>query len=219
MAVNKQTFKYNLLTGATKPLIMPGLFAAGSTKAIKAGEIIERTNTSNTIWVPIDSDFLMVGNIAVMGEEIKSGDRAGYYKVIVPRPFDVFEYALSAAGAPAIGAPLYFSASQVVAVAGTYELGRVVGFDHYPRFQGHLADDASPDSGVTIRNTSYVQMMFNPVASWWEAFARSSWLNAGDAGGFSGLFWDAANTTLDLYVDGTQTAHIAADGTYNDDVG
>jgi hypothetical protein len=43
-------------------------------------------------------------------------------------------------------------------------------------------------------------------------------IDVGDAGGFSGMKFDAANTHLTFWIDGTQVAHIAADGTYNDDV-
>jgi len=46
----------------------------------------------------------------------------------------------------------------------------------------------------------------------------STGVNVGDAGGFSGMKFDAGNTHLTFWIDGSQVAHIAADGTYNDDV-
>ena len=139
----------------TGPLVMPGNFAAGSSQAIKRGELLELTGNSNTEWVPIDSDFAMSGNVAIAACEIKSGDLAGFYPIIVPRPGDVFEYTLlsSDSQAPALGAAVYYSSSeQVTTTAGSNQLGDVVGFGHYPFPQGHAADDASVDRGTTKRN-------------------------------------------------------------------
>ncbi len=156
------------LTGAPKPLIMLGLFQAGSTQAVEKGEILELTAGGSTQWVPMDADFAMAADVAIANEEIKDGDRAGYYEIIVPRPGDVFEYALATADATAIGTSLYWSDAETVTVsAGANVIGRAVGQANYPLKQGHLADDASGDSGTTIRSQAFVQMVFTETASYW----------------------------------------------------
>jgi predicted RecA/RadA family phage recombinase len=170
MATNKLRWIRNLY-GATAPLIMRGKFQAGDTQAIKRGEILEFTGDTNTAWVPIDSDFAMDSNVCIANEEIKAGDRAGYYEVIVPRPGDVFEFDLAAAGATAVGTALYYSSSEAVTVsAGSNIIGYAVGQEHYPQKQGHLADDASGDAGTTIKSISVVRMVFTRAASLWSLF-------------------------------------------------
>lgn len=167
MAVNKATWIRNLF-GAPEPLRVLGLFQAGSTQAIKRGEILEKTADTNTRWVPIDSDFSMSANIAIADEEIKVGDLAGYYWIIVPRPGDVFEYELAAAAAVALGDGLYFSTSQKVATSGSNVLGNVAGAENYPK-QGHVADAGEPDQGETKRSLSFVRMTFKAAASYYAA--------------------------------------------------
>ena len=170
MATNRSPIKHNMITGSTEPLVMLGLFQAGSTAAVKRGEIIELTADTNTKWVPIDSDYDMTSTsdaVAVANEEIKDGDRAGYYEIIVPRPGDVFEFELATAGANAIGTALYYSDSETLTTSGQNVIGYVCGQDHYPTKQGHLADDASPDQGTTIKSQSYVQMTFKKADSYY----------------------------------------------------
>ncbi len=174
MATNHVRWVGNLF-GATAPLTVLGKFAAGSTKAIKRGEILELTGNTNTEWVPIDSDFAMASNVAIAAEEIKSGDRAGYYPIIVPRPGDVFEYDLAEASAVAVGTSLYYSSSEAVTVTtGTNVIGVAVGQEHYPQEQGHLADDASGDSGTTIKSTAQVRMTFSETASYFKALSYTA---------------------------------------------
>lgn len=168
MADNTQRWIRNLL-GAKEPHIMRGKFVAGATTAIKRGEIIELTANTATTWVPLDSDFAMDSDVAIMNEEIKSGDLAGYYEIIVPRPGDVFEFALAAAGADLIGAAMYFSDSETVTrSAGSNIIGRSIGQTHYPQKQGHASDDASGDRGTTVRSISTVHMVFRDAVSYWS---------------------------------------------------
>jgi len=163
------------LGGAAEPLIKLGKFVAGATTAIKRGELIELTGSTNTTWIPIDSDFDMDANIAIMNEEIKSGDLAGYYEIIVPRPDDIFEYELAAASNPSVGAALYFSASDKVTVsAGTNILARVVGQEHYPQKQGHASDDASGDRGTTIRSDTHVRCVIAQDNSYYAAMVANA---------------------------------------------
>ena len=169
MASNKVTWVRNL-DGACEPLVILGLFQAGATQAIKRGEILELSSSN---WIPLDADQSMAGVIAVANEEIKSGDRAGYYEIIIPRPGDVFEFEQAAAGATAVGTALYWSTSQKLTVtAGTNIVGRAVGQEHYPQKQGHLADDASGDAGTTVRSTSYVRMTFTKAVSYYAVLVQ-----------------------------------------------
>lgn len=159
MATNHHARWVGNLNGLPRPMIYRALFQAGGTQAIKAGEILEFTGNSNLAFVPIDSDFDMSGgDIAIANEEIKSGDRAGYYEVIVPRPGDIFEFELSSAADTAFGSELYYNSSEKVATSGTNVLGIAVGQEHYPQKQGHLSDDAAGDAGTTIKDTSHIRM-------------------------------------------------------------
>ena len=168
-------FKYNMITGSTVPLRKLGLFRAGADQPVKAGEILEKTYSTETTFVPLDSDFDHTGTddaLAVSDEEIKSGDRAGYYWVIVPRPGDVFECPLASASSMAIGTALTYSSSQALTTGGSHPIGYACGQDNYPTPQGHLSDDVSPDSGTTVKSTSYVQFTFKTASSWYKTFEQ-----------------------------------------------
>lgn len=205
MATNNVRWIRNL-DGAMEPLVRRALFQAGATQAIKRGEILELTGNSSTAFVPIDSDFAMNSHIAIANEEIKSGDRAGYYEVIVPRPGDVFEYDLAAASAIALDTPLYFSSSEVVTVtAGGNILGRSVGLEHYPQKQGHLADDAAGDAGTTINSTAQVRMTFDAGASWWSKFVETQQMRTVEA--------HTAGDTLTVTESGSAHTTAGASGT------
>lgn len=154
MASNHQRWVGNMY-GHDRPLIMLGKFAAGASVPIKRGELLELTGNTNTEWVPMDSDYNMAANVAIANEEIKNGDLAGYYEIIVPRDGDMFEYDLAAAGSNAVGTAVYWSSSEAVTItAGSNIIGNIVGQEHYPQKQGHLSDDASTDSGTSIRSVS-----------------------------------------------------------------
>jgi|GEM_PF-5818680 len=168
---NFARFRRNIF-GAPEPLIYPGAFQAGSTAAVKAGALIELTADGNSKWVEMDSDFNGAANVAIAACEIKSGDRAGYYPIIVPRPGDIFEFALSAAGDPVLGAALYWSDAETLAESGSNAVAYVADFDHYPAMQGHLADDASPDQGTTLRSVSYVGVFIDAAASYYAALVQ-----------------------------------------------
>jgi len=153
--------------GDPEPLIMLGLFDAGATTAIKRGEMLELTGTGNTVWVPMDSDAdLSSGYFAIANEEIKAGDRAGYYEIIVPREDDVFRFDIDTAAATALGTALYWSDSETLSASGSNILGDAAGQDHYPRKQGHLADDGSADAGTTIRSVATVDIVIQKSNSY-----------------------------------------------------
>lgn len=165
MATNQKRWVRNLF-GAPEPLIMLGLFQAGASQAIKRGEILELTAGGNTQWVPMDSDFSGSANVAIANEEIKSGDRAGYYEIIVPRPGDIFRFAIATAAATAVGTGLYWSDSETLKATGSNILAYAAGQEHYPLKQGHLVDDIAPDSGTTIKSQSIVLVTFKEAVSY-----------------------------------------------------
>jgi len=167
MATNKGRWLRNLF-GAKEPLIMLGLFQAGVTKAIKRGELLELTADGNTRFVPMDSDFAGSANVVIANEEIKNGDRAGFYEIIVIRPGDVFEFDLATKNNPAIGTALYWSDSETLKESGSNILAYVAGQEHYPK-QGHLADDAGGDAGETLTNLSQVRVTFKEAVSYLKA--------------------------------------------------
>lgn len=164
MATNKSPWVRNLLCRCcSEPFYYPGKFQAGSSQAVKRGEILELSGGN---WVPLGSDKSMAAVIAVAYDEIKVGDLAGYYTIIVPRPGDVFEFALSAAAATAQAADLYWASSQSVATSGSNIIGQSVGIKNVPG-QGHASDDASGDRGTTLLVQSSVEMMFKQSVSYW----------------------------------------------------
>jgi hypothetical protein len=155
--------------GASAPLVMLGKFAAGASVPVERGELLELTGNTNTEWVPMDSDFAMSANVAIANEQIKSGDLAGYYEIIVPRDGDMFEFDLAAAGTTAVGTAVYWSSSTVVATSGSNVLGDVIGMDHYPEKQGHASSGDPLDRGTTIRSTSKVTITIKKAASYYTA--------------------------------------------------
>src|SRR3990167_20577 len=185
--VLRAAYRGNLLTdpdGSKGPLVKLGRFAAGATTAIEPGTIFELTGSTNTVWVPLDSDFDMSaaagsgGKVAVAVERVESGDRAGYYEIAVPRPGDLWEFDLNTASAIAIGTALYYHANStatqtvLTTTAGTNIIGYAAGQEHYPRKQGHLVHDASLDAGPTIASTAKVLMCFEETNSYYSAFQR-----------------------------------------------
>jgi hypothetical protein len=176
MASNQVRFVKNLFSPEIKePLIVPGKFAAGSSVPIKRGELLELTGNSNTEWVPMDSDFAMSKNVAIAAEEIKSGDAAGYYGIIVPRPGDLFEFELAAAGASALGTALYFSSSEKVTItAGTNIVGHIAGWPHYSNvFPQNHADAGALDKGTTLRTITRAHISIEESNSYFQALQNT----------------------------------------------
>lgn len=175
MTTNQVRWLKNLF-GDKQPLIILGRFAAGSTTPVKRGQILA---LASSVWAPLAADQAMDGTIAIANEEIKAGDLAGYYEIIVPRPGDVFEFSLAAASAIALGTELYYSDSETLTVtAGTNVIARAADQTNYPPHQGHLSADAAGDSGTTIRSVSKVGASFDARASYWSVLQRAGHLPA-----------------------------------------
>lgn len=200
-AVNKVPWLKNVL-GDKQPLVMLGKFAAGSTTPVKRGEILA---LAANVWAPLAADQVMDGTIAIANEEIKAGDLAGYYEIIIPRPGDVFEYALAAGSALALDTELYYSDSQTLTVtAGTNVIARAADQTNYPLKQGHLSADAAGDNGTTLRSVKIAGVSFDSRVSYWSVIQRNGHLPATIAALTIAVGTPAAGT-VDVTATPTQT--------------
>jgi hypothetical protein len=153
-------------------------FQAGATQEIVAGQLLERTADTNTRWVPIDSDHdaSAGAGLAIAGEDIKAGDLAGLYEILVPRPGDVFEFDLAAASALVPETALYYSASgstYLTVTAGTYIIAYSVLGPNAPSKQKHLSAGQLGDSGETYRSTSRVRAVFRAACSIYKTIQKA----------------------------------------------
>jgi hypothetical protein len=156
-AVNKSPWIKNLL-GIVSPQIFPGKVQAGSSQAIKRGEICVYDETSG-YWVPVNAVADCRYSLAISNEEQKAADLARYMEFIALRPEDVFEFALDAAAQIELGDGLELTASDSQTLTRDVDgnaVAFVVGIDNYP------------ESGTTLLSRSYAQVVFNPVHSYWQ---------------------------------------------------
>ena len=93
-AVNLYPWVRNL-NGTDKPLILPGKVQAGSTAAIKRGEICTFNETSG-YFIPANAVADSQYSLAIANEEQKSTDLERYMEFIMLRKEDVFEITLAA---------------------------------------------------------------------------------------------------------------------------
>lgn len=166
MATNLGCIWKKNLYGAMAPFKYPGSFVAGSTTAVKSGEILV---LGAGTWAPLGSDASMSATIAVSDSEVRAGDLAGYRPIIVPRPGDVFEITLAAAAAPGLATALYYSSSQALTItAGTNIIGYEFPEGEIP-LQGFQSVNPSYDATTTIRTVSKVTFVFKASVSYWAA--------------------------------------------------
>lgn len=136
---------------APSPYLLLGSFQAGTTQAVDESEFLELSSGN---FVPLATDKAMAGTVSVSVEEIFSGDLAGYYPVVVPRPGDVFECDLASGAddtSPDRANTVYVSGDdEVTTTDGTNVFGAVVDHDGFPRRSGHASRDASISEGTTI---------------------------------------------------------------------
>lgn len=160
----------NLNNEYKEPMIWYGLFQAGSTAAVDAGELI--TRGGGTYFIPLAADESMAGVIAFAACDIVAGDLLGYYPIIVPRPGDIFKVPIATQSAIALGTSLYWASDKTVTTTtGSNVLGKSARIDHYPIDQHHLAEGQLGDKGSTKRtpSDSYAHMTITAAASYWAA--------------------------------------------------
>jgi len=162
MAVNKDQFAYS--KSAKGPDMFKGLVQAGSTQAIKAGELCVFNKTTG-YWVPASAvaDGQQY-SLALSAEEQKASGRGEltairYMSFYSLSPDDVFEMELAAARSLVVGDSFTLTASdsqKLTYGAGVYAVAINVGDDHYPQ-----------EDDTTIRNQSFARVTFNQSCTWY----------------------------------------------------
>jgi len=158
MAENLSPFVRNKY--GTKETIFPGKVQAGSTQAIKRGEICCYNKTSG-YWVPVsavaDGELYL---LAISNEEQKAADVARYMEFIAPKPGDEFEFEIAAPRQVAQGEGFILTASnsQKLTYSGTA----------FPVFLA-CGDDNYPQTGTTLTYKSKAVVEMNPKCSFWQA--------------------------------------------------
>ncbi len=160
-AVNKDPFRYSTSKDG-KPDIFLGLVQAGSTQAIKVGEICNWDETTG-YFVPIDAVADFRYPLVISKEEQKATGRAEltairYIEFYSLHPNDVFEFELAAARTLALGDPFTLTASnsqKLTYGAGAFAVAISVDFGNYPQ-----------EEDTTIRSQSFARVTFNPSVSY-----------------------------------------------------
>ncbi|MFH1488503.1 MAG: hypothetical protein ABII06_06330, partial [Pseudomonadota bacterium] len=137
MTQNRDPFVYRI--GGGKPVTFLGLVQAGSTQAIKKGEICTWDETTG-YFVPVDAVADHRYPLAIAAEEQKASGRgeltaSRYILFYALDPRDIFEFELAAAQALAIGDPFTLTASdsqKLTAAAGAFAVAINVDCGHYP---------------------------------------------------------------------------------------
>lgn len=161
MADNKYPWVKHL-EGAYKPQIFPGKVQAGSTQAIKRGEICAFNETSG-YWVPVDAAADYAYPLAIANEEQKSDDSERYMEFLALRLGDVFEFEIDSSAQVELGDGMELTASDSQKLTRDVDgnaVAHVVGIDNYP------------ETGTTLGYRTYAQVVFNAEFSYWEKNVR-----------------------------------------------
>jgi len=162
MATNKDPFVYSNRKDG-KAHMFKGLVQAGSTQAIKRGEICTWNETTG-YFVPIDAVADFRYPLAIAAEEQKSSGRhelvaSRYIEFYSLHPEDVFEFELAAARSLAVGDPFTLTATTTQKLtygSGAFCVAHCVSDHHYPQ-----------EEDTTIRNQTHALVSFNPAVSYW----------------------------------------------------
>ncbi len=160
-AVNKDPFCYSNSKDG-KPDIFMGLVQAGSSQAIKRGELCTWNETTG-YFIPVDAVADHRYPLAIAKEEQKASGRAEltasrYIKFYSLHPNDVFEFPLDAARTLALGDPFTLTASdsqKLTYGAGAFAVAISVDYGNYPQ-----------EEDTTIRSQSDARVTFNPAVSY-----------------------------------------------------
>ena len=154
-AANKSPWIKNLSNAPV--LIFPGKVQAGSTQAIKKGEICTYDETSG-YFIPLDAVADCRYSLAIANEEQKADSLERYMEFIALRPDDVFEFVLDASVQISLGDGLEPTASDSQKLTRDID-GNAIAFS--------VAIDNYPEVGTTMLYRTYGQVVFNPVHSYW----------------------------------------------------
>ncbi len=157
MAENLSPFVRNKY--GSEETIFPGKVQAGSTQAIKRGEICCYNKTAG-YWTPIsavaDGELYL---LAIANEEQKSTDLERFMEFIAPKPGDEFEYEIAASRqvAQGEGFTLTASNSQKLTYSGTA----------FPVFVA-CGNDNYPETGTTLTYKTKAVVEMNEKCSFWQ---------------------------------------------------
>jgi len=166
-ATNISVWAYNI-GGASEPFRVKGLVQAGSTQAIKKGELCTWNETSG-YWQPISAAADIYYLLAFADEEISSitAPAARYSTFIVPRPDDVFSIELAAAASIALQAnyePTGTNSQTATLDADGDPVFCSVGDANYPTTAAY--------AGTSIASASHGLFTMNPQYSYYKALVR-----------------------------------------------
>ena len=138
MAVNKEPFVRSRSKDGL-PHVFRGVVQAGSTQAIKRGEIVCYGATTG-YWTPVTLAAHYVYPLAIAKEEQKAADLERYIELYSLHPDDEFEFALDAARSLALGDTFILTASDSQSLtysASAFPVARCVDDGHYPETGTH----------------------------------------------------------------------------------
>ena len=202
MAVNKDPFVYR--KGGGLPTTFKGLVQAGSTQAIKMGEICCFNKTAG-YWEPValENDFIYA--LAIAKEEQKAAGRgeltaSRYIDLYALDPLDVFEFEIAAARALALGDAFVLTAAnsqKLTYSAVKCPVARNVDCGHYPQ-----------ETDTTIRNQSYARVSFGLNVSAWGLLISGLGLTMG----YTKVIETASALTLYAEMSGLEIINTGATG-------
>lgn len=163
MAINKDPFVRTKNKDGL-PSIIRLLVQAGSTQAIKIGEICAFNKTAGYVTpITVEADFVYA--LLIAREEQKAADSARFIEFYDLDPYDEFEFVLDAARTLEVGNRFVLTASysQTLTYSATkYPVARCVDDGHYPEI------------GSVIRSQSYARVSFNPACTYWGLIKNGS---------------------------------------------
>ena len=164
MATSQVRYVRNIF-GAPGPFLFPGKFQAGSTQEIRRGEFLKLSGGN---FVPLSTDESMSAVVAIADCDIRPGQLAGFYNVLVPRPGDVFQCVLDASGVATPGANLYIAGSQTLTLTtGSNAFGDVCDEAACPIQKG--PSDVGADQGTTVATVMRVNFTIKAANSYYAA--------------------------------------------------
>jgi len=154
-AVNKSPWIRSLVNAPATTF--PGKVQAGSTQAIKKGELCTYDETSG-YFIPVDAVADCRYSLAIANEEQKADSLERYMEFLALCPWDVFEFALDASAQIVLGDGLGLTASDSQKLTRDVD-GNAVAF--------YVGTDNYPEVGTTMLYRTHGQVVFNPVHSYW----------------------------------------------------
>ena len=165
-AVNRQPWVRND-GGDKKPLRILMPVDAGSSAPIKRGEICKVGENTSGRPAPVDATSDTT-NLVIADAEQKSADAARMLPFIVPRPDDIFEFALNSSRAVVVG-ETYGLHSSDMSFTLAYATSNVVA-----RCASDFNCPEPEEKSVTRRSVSHVQVRFDEQCSYYSELTGNS---------------------------------------------